>query len=99
MGHPGRPGSGAVVGYGLSEDGRIDQRFPPNGEAYGRLPFERHEKVFMLDQGDGGGAYRAYGMIHPLDEKRLGIRHVAGEMNRKVLSPAIRKQMVAGNDA
>ena len=99
MGHSGRPGSGAVVGYGLSEDGRIDQRFPPNGEAYGRPAFERGEKVSMLDQGNGCGPDRAYSMIHLLNEKRLGIRHVAREMKRKILSLAIRKQMVAGDDA
>src|ERR1700733_1382860 len=99
MGHPGCPSSGAVVGYGLSEDGRIDQRFPPNGEAYGRPAFERGEKVSMLDQGDGCGPNRAYSMIHLLNEKRLGIRHVAREMKREILSLAIRKQMVAGDDA
>ena len=51
----------------------------------------------MLDQGDGCGPDRAYGMIHLLDEKRLGIRHVAGEMKRKVLSLAIGQQMVASD--
>ena len=58
------------------ENRRVDQRFPPNREAYGRPSLERRKQILMRDHGNGCMSYRTYGVIHFLDKQSLGIRHV-----------------------